>query len=73
MSSSVKNFGARCAAYVKWHYTDVTLRRTEKQIQREQKLLGLIPFNRWYLVCSLHPSAAMRTLAVPINLGRSVL
>lgn len=51
MTNSIKNFGARCAAYVKWHYSDVTLRRTDKQIEREQKLLGLVPFNRWFLVC----------------------
>jgi hypothetical protein len=54
------SFLAKVGAYIKWHYSDVTLRRSDKQIQREQKLLGLIPFNRWMLV----PAAVLVQLCI---------
>jgi hypothetical protein len=54
------SFLSKIGSYIKWHYSDVTLRRTDKQIEREKKLLGLIPFNRWMLV----PAAVLVQLCI---------
>ena len=36
--------------YIVWHWSDVTLRRSEKQVEREKMLFWCIPFNRWMMV-----------------------
>ena len=43
-------FLQKVLAYIKWHYTDVTLRRSDKQVEREKFLFWCIPWNRWMMV-----------------------
>ncbi|KAL1915250.1 uncharacterized protein VTP21DRAFT_7526 [Calcarisporiella thermophila] len=36
--------------FIVWHYTNTSYNRSEKQLEREKHVLGLVPFNRWLLM-----------------------